>query len=78
MQCELKAQRCSLRLLRSWKSSRQQIPQVAENIGGAEGIRTLDLLDAIEARSQLRHGPTAGRLSAFITSPRGKRQTSGR
>src|SRR5215472_15265406 len=27
-------------------------------IGGAEGIRTLDLLDAIEARSQLRHGPT--------------------
>jgi hypothetical protein len=28
--------------------------------GGAEGIRTLDLLDAIEARSQLRHGPTAG------------------
>ena len=26
--------------------------------GGAEGIRTLDLLDAIEARSQLRHGPT--------------------
>jgi hypothetical protein len=28
-------------------------------IGGAEGIRTLDLLDAIEARSQLRHGPTA-------------------
>jgi hypothetical protein len=30
-------------------------------IGGAEGIRTLDLLDAIEARSQLRHGPTVGR-----------------
>ncbi len=29
-----------------------------ENFGGAEGIRTLDLLDAIEARSQLRHGPT--------------------
>jgi hypothetical protein len=27
-------------------------------VGGAEGIRTLDLLDAIEARSQLRHGPT--------------------
>ena len=26
--------------------------------GGAEGIRTLDLLDAIEARFQLRHGPT--------------------
>ncbi len=29
-----------------------------EFFGGAEGIRTLDLLDAIEARSQLRHGPT--------------------
>jgi hypothetical protein len=26
--------------------------------GGAGGIRTPDLLDAIEARSQLRHGPT--------------------
>jgi hypothetical protein len=31
---------------------------VAEEFGGAEGIRTLDLLDAIEARFQLRHGPT--------------------
>jgi hypothetical protein len=30
--------------------------------GGAEGIRTLDLLDAIEARSQLRHGPTGRAL----------------
>jgi hypothetical protein len=28
------------------------------SFGGAEGIRTLDLLDAIEARFQLRHGPT--------------------
>ena len=27
-------------------------------VGGADGIRTHDLLDAIEARSQLRHGPT--------------------
>ena len=26
--------------------------------GGADGVRTHDLLDAIEARSQLRHGPT--------------------
>jgi hypothetical protein len=31
-------------------------------IGGADGIRTHDLLDAIEARSQLRHGPTEGQL----------------
>ncbi len=30
----------------------------AMNVGGADGIRTHDLLDAIEARSQLRHGPT--------------------
>jgi hypothetical protein len=28
------------------------------NFGGADGIRTHGLLDAIEARSQLRHGPT--------------------
>jgi hypothetical protein len=32
--------------------------KVAKIIGGADGIRTHDLLDAIEARSQLRHGPT--------------------
>jgi hypothetical protein len=31
-------------------------------IGGADGIRTHDLLDAIEARSQLRHGPTGDLL----------------
>ena len=30
--------------------------------GGADGIRTHDLLDAIEARSQLRHGPTDEKL----------------
>jgi integrase len=33
-------------------------PEVIEKIGGADGIRTHDLLDAIEARSQLRYGPT--------------------
>ena len=27
-------------------------------LGGADGVRTRDLLDAIEARSQLRYGPT--------------------
>ena len=31
---------------------------VPSDFGGADGIRTHDLLDAIEARSQLRHGPT--------------------
>jgi hypothetical protein len=31
-------------------------------VGGADGIRTHDLLDAIEARSQLRHGPTVNRF----------------
>ena len=34
--------------------------------GGADGIRTHDLLDAIEARSQLRHGPT-GRAPVYHT-----------
>src|ERR1700676_3990503 len=44
-----------------------------DSIGGADGVRTHDLLDAIEARSQLRHGPTelfqftTGR---FLSSPR--------
>jgi hypothetical protein len=46
--------------------------------GGAEGIRTLDLLDAIEARSQLRHGPTGKKDGyAFIAPGGGKRQTGG-
>jgi hypothetical protein len=35
--------------------------------GGADGIRTHDLLDAIEARSQLRHGPT-GVMTILIAS----------
>ena len=26
--------------------------------GGADGVRTRDLIDAIDARSQLRYGPT--------------------
>jgi hypothetical protein len=30
-------------------------------IGGAEGNRTLDLLNAIQALSQLSYGPTEGR-----------------
>lgn len=30
-----------------------------KELGGAGGIRTPDLLDAIEARCQLRYGPTA-------------------
>jgi hypothetical protein len=34
-------------------------------VGGADGIRTHDLLDAIEARSQLRHGPTAKLFSVY-------------
>ncbi len=31
---------------------------VTERFGGPEGIRTLDLFHAMEARSQLRHRPT--------------------
>jgi hypothetical protein len=34
------------------------VVQQKHELGGADGIRTHDLLDAIEARSQLRHGPT--------------------
>jgi hypothetical protein len=37
------------------------------NFGGADGIRTHDLLDAIEARSQLRHGPTELQLNHVST-----------
>jgi hypothetical protein len=35
-------------------------------VGGADGIRTHDLLDAIEARSQLRHGPTEAKAAFLI------------
>jgi hypothetical protein len=35
-----------------------EVTSLVSSIGGADGIRTHDLLDAIEARSQLRHGPT--------------------
>jgi hypothetical protein len=45
--------------------------------GGAEGIRTLDLLDAIEARSQLRHGPTDRQLLNFSTAQRIASRTEG-
>lgn len=41
-----------------------------EMIGGADGIRTHDLLDAIEARSQLRHGPTGDTAKAYHTPRR--------
>ena len=40
--------------------------------GGADGIRTHDLLDAIEARSQLRHGPT-GEKRLLLLYHRGSR-----
>src|SRR5882762_7648507 len=41
--------------------NRQRFSRVSSLVssnGGADGVRTHDLLDAIEARSQLRHGPT--------------------
>jgi hypothetical protein len=46
-------------------------------IGGADGIRTHDLLDAIEARSQLRHGPTAQELWFFYNTRHLHGQTNG-
>src|SRR5580658_10061274 len=36
--------------------------------GGADGVRTRDLIDAIDARSQLRYGPTVARRNSLITS----------
>ncbi len=36
----------------------QDVEEIHGVFGGADGVRTHDLLDAIEARSQLRHGPT--------------------
>ena len=39
-------------------------------LGGAGGIRTPDLLDAIEARCQLRYGPTVGRIHFIASSVR--------
>ena len=41
---------------------------LVSSIGGADGIRTHDLLDAIEARSQLRHGPTGVNTQIDFTS----------
>src|SRR5271167_1973798 len=44
--------------------------------GGADGVRTRDLIDAIDARSQLRYGPTVVRRNSLITSGPARRQTS--
>src|SRR5579862_600634 len=44
--------------------------------GGADGIRTHDLLDAIEARSQLRHGPTGENAAACSYSTRAQRAST--
>ena len=38
-----------------------QISVLLRDFGGAEGNRTLDLLNAIQALSQLSYGPTHGR-----------------
>ena len=39
------------------KGFTRQITQTLSQYGGAEGDRTPDLLNAIQARSQLRHSP---------------------
>jgi hypothetical protein len=42
-----------------WKNFKEVAKLACERkFGGAGGVRTRDLLDAIEARSQLRYGPT--------------------
>ncbi len=40
--------------------------------GGAEGIRTPDLLNAIQTRSQLRHGPTSSLHTALAADRSGQ------
>jgi hypothetical protein len=35
-----------------------QVTSLISSNGGADGVRTRDLIDAIDARSQLRYGPT--------------------
>ena len=45
--------------------------------GGAGGIRTPDLLDAIEARCQLRYGPTAGLVESYSSKQEGSNHLSG-
>ncbi len=39
--------------------------KLKHSFGGPEGDRTLDLLNAIQARSQLRHGPIAFYIIAW-------------
>jgi hypothetical protein len=51
----------------SWRFS--EVSSLDSSNGGADGIRTHDLLDAIEARSQLRHGPTGDTLKVYHTPP---------
>ena len=46
--------------------------QDTDFIGGAEGNRTLDLLNAIQALSQLSYGPTRGKTECWATSARSK------
>ena len=47
---------------------------VERDLGGADGDRTRDLVNAIHARSQLRHSPNSGCLDpAEFTAPRGRR-----
>jgi hypothetical protein len=54
----------------------KQRQETIREFGGADGIRTHDLLDAIEARSQLRHGPTGKERQLTFIAPRSaQRQT---
>jgi hypothetical protein len=53
----------------SWFRSSGCKDNTRELSGGADGIRTHDLLDAIEARSQLRHGPTGWEIAEKTLTP---------
>src|SRR5690242_12989623 len=55
----------NLRRLAGVRTRSRNPGAIGTMFGGADGIRTHDLLDAIEARSQLRHGPTGGMSQVY-------------
>ena len=59
--------------LEEWLANRSPLArQARRRFGGPEGIRTPDLLNAIQARSQLRHWPTRpGREHRIVTAAGG-------
>ena len=61
--------------VRIYSTSLSQIRVQKGISGGADGVRTRDLIDAIDARSQLRYGPTVVQRDSLITPGPARRQT---